>query len=90
VPLRVAFALPTGVDSRVVLDREGAEKLTPPGDAYVLQGHQMIRISTPDFKAPPPPLDAGDPEDLRLVGLSIEERAAFKAIQEGVCRPVSL
>ena len=30
LPLRVALALPTGVDSRVVLDAEGAEALRPP------------------------------------------------------------
>lgn len=86
VPLRVALALPTGVDSRVVLDREGAELLSPPGDALVLEGHKMTRVSTPNFKAPPPTPDIGDPEDLRLIGLTTDERAAYQAIQEAGCR----
>ncbi|HOU11937.1 MAG TPA: FtsK/SpoIIIE domain-containing protein [Anaerolineae bacterium] len=84
VPLRVALALPTGVDSRVVLDREGAETLTPPGDAYVLQGHKITRISTPDFKAPAP--DAGAVADPRLIGLTADERAALQAIQAAGCK----
>lgn len=86
VPLRVALALPTGVDSRVVLDREGAETLMPPGDAYVLQGHKITRVSTPDFKAPifcPDPDEARDP---RLTGLNADERAALQAIQEAGCK----
>ncbi|MBN2390419.1 MAG: hypothetical protein JXR84_06835, partial [Anaerolineae bacterium] len=49
VPLRVCLALPTGIDSRVVLDREGAELLDPPGDAYVLDGHRITRVSTPNY-----------------------------------------
>jgi len=81
IPLRVAFALPTGVDSRVVLDVEGAEKLSPPGDALVLQGNKVTRVSTPNFKAPAPPLDLGDDADLRLLGLSLDARAVFVKLQ---------
>jgi len=82
LPLRVALALPTGVDSRVVLDAEDAEALRPPGDALVLQGHRLTRVSTPNFKAPAPPLDLGDDDDPRLVGLSADARAVFIRMQE--------
>lgn len=83
LPLRVAFALPTLVDSRVVLDQGGAEVLSPPGDALVLQGHKITRVSTPYFK--PPPLSLDTDNSARLAGLSAEERAAYKAIREGRC-----
>ena len=86
IPLRVALALPTGVDSRVVLDAEGAEKLAPPGDALVLQGHKITRVSTPNFAAPAPPLDLGNEDDPRLLGLSPDARAVFVRIQEAGCR----
>ena len=82
IPLRVALALPTGVDSRVVLDLEGAETLRPPGDALVLQGHRLTRVSTPNFRAPAPPLDLDGEDDPRLVGLSADARAVFVRIQE--------
>ncbi len=82
IPLRVALALPTGVDSRVVLDMEGAETLSPPGDALVLQGHRLTRVSTPNFRAPAPPLDLDGDDDPRLVGLSADARAVFVRMQE--------
>ena len=78
IPLRIAMALPTGVDSRVVLDAEGAEELNPPGDALVLNGHKITRISTPNYKAPPPNLDIGDDTvDPRLIGLGGDARAVL-------------
>lgn len=86
LPLRVALALPTGVDSRVVLDAEGAETLSPPGDALVLQGHKITRVSTPYFRAPVPLLDLDGEDDPRLVGLSDDARAVFVRMQEAGCR----
>ncbi|MBN1284537.1 MAG: hypothetical protein JXB47_03985 [Anaerolineae bacterium] len=86
VPLRVCLALPTAIDSQVVLGKAGAELLTPPGDAYVLDGHRITRVSTPNYKAPEAAFDLTQAEDPRLLGLSADERAAYKAIQEEGCK----
>ena len=52
-PTRIAFRTTTGTDSRVILDRTGAERLTGKGDMLFFQGADLIRcqcayVSTED------------------------------------------
>lgn len=55
-PTRIAFRTTTGTDSRVVLDRIGAERLTGKGDMLFFAGGEFVRvqcayISTDDVNA---------------------------------------
>lgn len=43
-PVRIAFRTTTGTDSRVIIDRNGAEKLTGRGDMLYCEGADMIRV----------------------------------------------
>ena len=43
-PTRIAFRTTTGTDSRVILDRIGAERLTGKGDMLFFQGSDLIRV----------------------------------------------
>ncbi len=43
-PVRIAFRTTTGTDSRVVIDRNGAEKLTGRGDMLYCEGADMTRV----------------------------------------------
>jgi DNA segregation ATPase FtsK/SpoIIIE-like protein len=45
--VRVAMALPAEVDSRVILDKSGAEALTPPGQAIYRCGVKTLTLTTP-------------------------------------------
>jgi DNA segregation ATPase FtsK/SpoIIIE-like protein len=48
---RVALALPTQADSRVILDTKGAEELEPPGQAIYKHGNKLIPVMTPFLTA---------------------------------------
>ena len=55
-PTRIAFRTTTGTDSRVILDRIGAERLTGKGDMLFFAGGEFVRvqcayISTDDVNA---------------------------------------
>ena len=43
-PTRIAFRTTTGTDSRVILDRVGAERLTGKGDMIFFEGGEQIRV----------------------------------------------
>ena len=43
-PTRIAFRTTTGTDSRVILDRIGAERLTGKGDMLYFSGGEMNRV----------------------------------------------
>lgn len=43
-PTRIAFRTTTGTDSRVILDRSGAEKLTGKGDMLFFSGGETTRV----------------------------------------------
>src|SRR5512143_404795 len=45
--VRVALALPTQTDSRVILDQNGAELLVPPGQAIYRSGSKTLQVMTP-------------------------------------------
>ena len=42
IPGRIAFKVAAAIDSRVVLDRDGADKLMPRGDMLVLPGNDRL------------------------------------------------
>lgn len=44
IPTRVSFRLPSGVDSRTILDRSGAERLLGQGDMLALFESEMLRL----------------------------------------------
>lgn len=46
-PVRVAFATPSQVDSRVILDAQGAETLLGKGDMLFSKNNSMVRIQAP-------------------------------------------
>jgi len=37
----------TMADSRVILDQNGAEELTPPGQAILVRGMETVKVMTP-------------------------------------------
>ena len=43
-PVRIAYRTTTGTDSRVIIDRNGAEKLTGRGDMLYCEGADMTRV----------------------------------------------
>jgi len=47
VPARLALAVATRQDSHVILDQNGAEELTPPGQAILVRGKEMFKVMTP-------------------------------------------
>lgn len=48
IPARVCFRVPSSVDSRVVLDQKGAEKLGGPGDLLACIGRPgLVRAQAP-------------------------------------------
>jgi len=47
VPARVGLAMATMADSRVILDQNGAEELTPPGQAILVRGMETVKVMTP-------------------------------------------
>jgi DNA segregation ATPase FtsK/SpoIIIE-like protein len=47
VPARVGLAMATMADSRVILDQNGAEELTPPGQAILVRGVETLKVMTP-------------------------------------------
>ena len=47
VPARVGLAMATMADSRVILDQNGAEELTPPGQAILVRGVQTLKVMSP-------------------------------------------
>ena len=48
-PARLALKVPTREDSRVVLDIDGAEKLTGAGDALLALGYDIRRVQVPNL-----------------------------------------
>lgn len=44
IPSRIAFTVPTGIDSRTILDRTGAESLLGRGDMLYMNGPEIIRV----------------------------------------------
>jgi hypothetical protein len=47
VPARVGLAMATMQDSRVILDQNGAEELTPPGQAILVRGVETLKVMSP-------------------------------------------
>ena len=47
VPARLGLAMATMQDSRVILDQNGAEELTPPGQAILVRGTETLTVMTP-------------------------------------------
>jgi hypothetical protein len=47
VPARVGLAMATTQDSRVILDQNGAEELTPPGQAILVRGVETVKVMSP-------------------------------------------
>ena len=47
VPARLGLAMATMQDSRVILDSNGAEELTPPGQAILVRGMETLTVMTP-------------------------------------------
>jgi hypothetical protein len=47
LPARVGLAMATMADSRVILDQNGAEELTPPGQAILVRGVETVRVMSP-------------------------------------------
>ena len=42
-PARISFPVATAIDSRVILDRKGAERLKHPGEMLFLNGYKLVR-----------------------------------------------
>jgi len=47
VTARLGLAMPTMQDSRVILDQNGAEGLTPPGQAIFVRGMETVTVMSP-------------------------------------------
>ena len=47
MPARVGLAMATMADSRVILDQNGAEELTPPGQAILVRGVETLKVMSP-------------------------------------------
>jgi DNA segregation ATPase FtsK/SpoIIIE-like protein len=47
VPARVGLAKATMADSRVIFDQNGAEELTPPGQAILVRGVETVKVMLP-------------------------------------------
>ena len=47
VPARDGLAMATMADSRVILDQNGAEELTPPGQAILVRGMETVKVMSP-------------------------------------------
>lgn len=47
--MRLALAMATMQDSRVILDQNGAEELSPPGQAILVRGTEARRVMTPEL-----------------------------------------
>jgi len=47
LPARVGLAMATMQDSRVILDQNGAEELTPPGQAILVRGVETLKVMSP-------------------------------------------
>ena len=47
MPLRIALQVPTATDSRIIIDRSGAERLSGKGRALIVRGNNNDTVQTP-------------------------------------------